>query len=102
MTVVVKGQMVLRDPETEEEVVIKAKSFDFQPVDGSERGMGQEITHEAEVEVEVGDNTHTVTVHVYEYPVGCLNLVQTETGDLEIVQDLKIDIILDDEGDDED
>jgi hypothetical protein len=102
MTVVVKGQLVLQDPETEEQVTVEAKSFHFETVDSDERGMGAELTHEAEVEVEVGETTHTVVVRVWEYPEGVLNDTEVDTGDLVVIKGLSIDVIMDGPDNDDD
>ncbi len=102
MGVVAKGALVLQDPVTQKQVTIKASEMDFQSeVADEDRGMGPEIAHVAEMEVQVGGQTRTVKLEVYEYPAGCLNHQELDSAGLDVVQDVKIDVVPDGERDDD-
>ncbi|MBK3801842.1 hypothetical protein GAY33_21960 [Azospirillum brasilense] len=102
MSVVVEGALILQDPETGEQIAIKASELDFQSdVIDEDRGMGAEIAHVAEVEVEIGDGTRTVRLEVYEYPVGCLNHEELDSGGLDVIQSVKVDIVIENEREDD-
>ncbi|SMF55359.1 hypothetical protein SAMN02982917_3068 [Azospirillum oryzae] len=98
MSVVVKGELILQDRETGEQLTIKASELDFQSdVIDEDREMGAEIFHVAEVEVEIWGEIRTVRIEVSEYPEGCLNYEDLDSGGLDVVQSFTVDIVLDDE-----
>lgn len=102
MSVVVKGELILQDRETGEQLTIKASELDFQSdVIDEDREMGAEIFHVAEVEVEIWGEIRTVRIEVSEYPEGCLNYEDLDSGGLDVVQSFTVDIVLDDEREDD-
>jgi len=94
MSVVAKGALVLQDPQSGTKISIPATDLDFQVVDATDRRMGEEIAHEAEVEVDIGGKPHTVTLTVHEYPEGCYNSHELDTGGLEVVQAPTLEVVL--------
>lgn len=102
MSVVVKGELILQDRETGEQLIIKESELDFQSdVIDEDREMGAEIFHVAEVEVEIWGEIRTVRIEVSEYPEGCLNYEDIDSGGLDVVQSFTVDIVLDDEREDD-
>lgn len=74
----VEGKAVLVAPNGER-FVVEPEDLDWQQTGGSERGMGAELVHTADVEyqTETGGTVRCVW-SVYEYPVGAFNTHQTE------------------------
>lgn len=84
MILYARGSATIEHGETAEKFQIYNDELEWEPISGSERSMGQETIHQALVEHdELGELRWTVT----EYPVGAVNLKETDAGKHRVVSD---------------
>jgi hypothetical protein len=95
MSIKCSGIAKLSHDDSGKTVTVQCNQLDWKVVEVVERSMGAEVHHRATVEVNLAGEVYSVSWDLWEYPDGVLNQKETESNELEIIQDLSLGIMQD-------